>query len=193
VGGDEGASELVERLQSGEEDPGIRIRAAEALGDIAGPDVLSALLSIVRSREGGADSHDGAIRAAAALSVADIGNENAEEPLLAALGDESEAVRQAAAEGLGQVVTPAAVEGLERALQDTDRSVAVAASAALHHIANRVDKSEESCSIRTLTGALARHSSRGLVSAPARQTLVKTNPIGLRTQRDVTARSSTRR
>jgi HEAT repeat protein len=94
--------------------PRVRAAAASALGDTEPdrrPEAVAALLQAI-------DDHDVDVRAAAALSLADLGDPRAVPALVLRLDDGVPAVRQCAAIALGRLRAPQALEPLRRALAD---------------------------------------------------------------------------
>jgi HEAT repeat protein len=95
------------------------VRKLEAAGDVSG---LIQVLTV---------QADAQLRHAAALSLGNIGDGRAAEPLIRALQDSSPSVRQAAAWALGRTRDVRAVEPLISALKSSDKSVRDAAGAAI--------------------------------------------------------------
>jgi HEAT repeat protein len=90
---------------------------AEAARDLV-PHADSARARVVGALEGALRDKDGAVRAAAAVALADIEGREALSSLLVAVEDDDPMVRQMAITALGEIGDPRATERLRRALSD---------------------------------------------------------------------------
>ena len=117
--------ELMEELVEGEE-PREREEAAEALGDLAEPEALPALVEAVEN------DVSVTVRLAAESAIHKIG---VEELIWLLLNHENAEIREAAAKGLKVYGSPKSVDALRQALSaDTDARVREASAAALGQI-----------------------------------------------------------
>jgi HEAT repeat protein/beta-lactamase regulating signal transducer with metallopeptidase domain len=117
-------------------DGGVRVAAAQALGEQQDPRSVAALSNALRN------DPDVDVRETAARSLGQLENPAGLPALTAALrGDTAVQVRRAAAWAMGQIEDPAAVEGLTAALRDADAEVKRTAVWALGQIesANAVE------------------------------------------------------
>jgi HEAT repeat protein len=105
------------------EDPRLAADAAQALGRIADPTALPALVAKVRDRKSGVRAP--AVRALAGFGAAALG------PLLEAVADPDWQVRQEAVRGLGAVKDARAIEALIGLVRDHSPGVRVAAATTL--------------------------------------------------------------
>lgn len=149
----------VERVLREDSDRAVRLAAIHALGDIESPTSLESLAAVLDGGdvelavaaaeaidnldiEGRAPaalvrattSREPALRRAASIALANIGDPATVDALIALLGDEDNEVRLAAVEGLGEIGSPAAKPGLTRALDDRDPEIRRAAIDALAEI-----------------------------------------------------------
>ncbi|MCD5401319.1 HEAT repeat domain-containing protein, partial [candidate division NPL-UPA2 bacterium] len=118
---EEKVDRLIQELR--DEDRGVRLRAAWALGKIGKPAVEPLIAAL--------KDEDSDVRESAATALWKIGDPRAVTPLITALGDEDERVRRNAAEALGRIGDPRAVEPLIAALRDEDSDVRESAALAL--------------------------------------------------------------
>jgi HEAT repeat protein/beta-lactamase regulating signal transducer with metallopeptidase domain len=113
-------------------DASVRLSAIRALGSIADPRAVQALIEALRT-----DS-DATVRNTAAWALGEIESRAATAALVQAMAsDRSIEVRRTAAWALGQIEDPAAVEGLTRAVRDPDAQVRETAVWALGEIESR--------------------------------------------------------
>ena len=84
------------RVLGNDRDPDIRETAADALGDLGGPEAIDSLIQAL-------DDRDADVRESAVDSLGQIGGEEVVPPLMDALRDEEEDVREAAAIVLKQI------------------------------------------------------------------------------------------
>jgi len=119
-----------------DEDEGVRLAAAEALGEIKSPEAVPHLIEALKDE-------DEDVRWAAALALGEIKSPEAVPHLIEALKDEDEGVRSAAAWALGEFKSPEAVPHLIEALKDEDASVRAAAAVALGMWADDLDIPQE--------------------------------------------------
>jgi HEAT repeat protein len=106
------------------EDVYLQLAAAQALGAIAGQDVVEPLIAAL-----GDPIPD--VRAAAVTALCQARDERAIEPLIAALQDPSPQVREAAAAGMGWIDPSRLVEPLIAALKDRSDKVRITAASIL--------------------------------------------------------------
>lgn len=136
-------------------DPGVRMAAAQSLGQLEDPRAIAPLIAAtrdanvqVRSAAYGALSDfddprivepmiaalkdpDADVRQEAAHTLGHLEDKRAVTPLLGALADSSADVRRAAAQSLGELQDPAAASALAGALKDRDAEVRMAAAQSL--------------------------------------------------------------
>jgi len=131
IGAPSASAALVRVLQSRESEPaGVRGCAASALGRIGASSAVAALADAL------ARDPDSKVRWRAADSLARIGGEAVESPLIAGLEDPAKEVRKQCATGLAALRIRAAVPALTRLLGDPDDVVREAAVVALGSIAD---------------------------------------------------------
>jgi HEAT repeat protein len=109
------------------DNPDLRVRAAQILGQIKDQQALTYLISAL-----GDEGHW--VRAAAAISLGELLDPSAAEPLMGCLQDEHPSVRAAAAAALGQLRDLRAAGELLKVLNDEQDSVRAAAVRALGRV-----------------------------------------------------------
>jgi HEAT repeat protein len=125
-------SPLIEVLNAKDEQPHVRMAAAEALGWIGERDAVEALVSGLK------DPH-WIVQSRAAIALGRMRDSRAVEPLISALTDEDALVRGCAADALGKIKDSRAIEPLRMALEDSDTDVRKRAHRALTKITGNHD------------------------------------------------------
>lgn len=123
---------LISVLGNKEEAFYVRMTAAEALGEVKGPDSVEHLVSALN------DPH-WQVRSRAAKALGQIGDTRALGPLTSALKDEDPTVRAYAADALGNLHDHRAVEALVAALKDGNKNVRQRVERALRLITGTED------------------------------------------------------
>jgi HEAT repeat protein len=126
----EGRAEALARLMQAlkDDDVGVRMECAHALGEIEDPEAVPALLAAIRDKAA-------PVRGASAWALGEIEDPRAAEPLMRTLWDTDAEVRSQAAWALGELEDSRAVEGLMGALaKDSDGRVRRQAAWALGEI-----------------------------------------------------------
>lgn len=113
-------------------DGGVRLSAIRALGSLADPRAVQALIEALRT------DADATVRNTAAWALGEIESRAATAALVQAMAsDRSIEVRRTATWALGQIEDPAAVDGLVRAIRDPDTELRETAVWALGEIESR--------------------------------------------------------
>lgn len=135
IGGPAATEALLAVLSDEKEDPLVRRIAAQAMGRAEHKPALPVLMTLARkayeTREGKQEDGDEAFRFEVVRAIAWIAPAEAEDVLIAALGDPSWRIREAAAQGLGDGRVVSALDHLKKALADPEGAVAVAAARAI--------------------------------------------------------------
>ena len=152
-------SSVIKQLK--DEDEGVRVRAAEAPGEIGYKRAFETFIKLLKDKDKGVrwraaealgkigderaveplievlEDEDFSVCSAAAEALGRIGDRRAVQPLIEALKDEDEVVRDAAAWALGEIGDKRAVEPLIKALKDEDKFVRASAAVALGEIGDK--------------------------------------------------------
>ena len=122
--------QLIERLKNKKGNPGIRADTAVALGNLGGPGVYEALVTIL------SDENE-LVKSMAALALGLLGDKRAVEPLIAMLGDSSSVVVCRAMTSLGKLKDTRATEPLISLLSSTNKDIQLGAIISLGELGDR--------------------------------------------------------
>jgi HEAT repeat protein len=119
---------LIRQLE--DNDAGVRVSAAEALGELGEKQAVEPLIRLLQD-------DNASVRMAVARALGELGEKQAVEPLIRQLEDNDASVRGTVAEALGELGEKRAVEPLIRQLEDNDASVRVSVAEALGELGER--------------------------------------------------------